>query len=97
LTANPHGTPPAGHPDCTLVSLCCDGNGRICGYGRDDIAYRQFGRLESCRVMKLERLTDERLAALLEKKTAKPRKVVIQWPPGQAARPGRATIDGRRR
>jgi hypothetical protein len=62
----------------SLAAIDGDGNGRICGYGRDDIAYRQFGRLESCRVMKLEQLTDERLAALLEKKTGKPHKVVIQ-------------------
>lgn len=62
----------------TLAAIDGDGNGQICGYGRDNIAYRQFGRLESCRVMTLERLTDERLAAVLETKTKKPRKVIIE-------------------
>lgn len=62
----------------SLAAVDGDGNGRICGYGRDNIAYQQFGRLESCRVMTLERLTDERLAEVLEKKTKKPRKVLIE-------------------
>ena len=62
----------------TLAAIDGDGNGQICGYGRDSIAYEQFGRMESCRVMTLERLTDERLAAVLEKKTKKPRKVIIE-------------------
>ena len=62
----------------SLAAIDGDGNGRICGYGRDNIAYHQFGRLESCRVIRLEQLTDERLAALREKKTEKPRKVVIE-------------------
>ena len=61
----------------TLAAVDGDSNGQICGYGRDAIAYREFGRLESCRVMSLERLTDERLAVLLEKKTKKPRKTII--------------------
>ncbi len=62
----------------TLAAIDGDGNGQICGYGRDSIAYEQFGRMESCRVMTLERLTDERLAAVLEKKTKKPHKVIIE-------------------
>ena len=55
-----------------------DGNGQICGFGRDNIVYYQFGRTESCRITTLEKLTDERLAAVMQKKTKKPRKVVIQ-------------------
>lgn len=62
----------------TLAAVDGDGNGRICGYGRDNIVYEQFGRLESCRVTTLERFTDERLAALMEKKAKKPRKVIIE-------------------
>ncbi len=61
----------------TLAAVDGDGNGQICGYGRDQIAYREFGRLESCRVMSLERLTDERREALLSKTVKKPRKTII--------------------
>lgn len=38
-----------------------DNNGQICGYGRDSLAYREFGRTEECRIISLERLTDLRL------------------------------------
>ena len=38
-----------------------DNNGQICGYGRDSLAYREFGRAESCRIMSLEKLSDLRL------------------------------------
>ncbi len=65
------------HQD-NLAAVDGDGNGQICGYGRDSIAYRQFGRMEDCRVMTLEKLTDERLAAVLEQKAKKPRKVIIE-------------------
>ena len=65
------------HPN-TLATIDGDGNRQICGYGRDDIAYEQFGRTERCRVLRLEKLTDERLATLMEKKTKKPRKVIIE-------------------
>ena len=60
-----------------LSAIDGDNNRQICGYGRDSIAYRQFGRIESCRVMKLAPLTDEGLAAALEKTSDKTRKVVI--------------------
>lgn len=62
----------------SLAAIDGDGNGQICGYGRDDIAYEQFGRVERCRVLRLEKLTDERLAAVMEKKTKMPRKVIIE-------------------
>ncbi len=65
------------HQD-TVAAIDRDGNGQICGYGRDDIAYRQFGRLESCRVTTLQQLTEEGLAAELEKDAKKPRKVIIE-------------------
>lgn len=58
----------------TLAAVDRDGNGQICGYGRDSIVYREFGRLESCRVISLERLSDERREALLAKADKKPRK-----------------------
>lgn len=61
-----------------LAAIDGDGNGQICGYGRDNIAYQTFGRTESCRVTTLRRLTEEQLAAALEKKTKKPRKVLIE-------------------
>ena len=37
-----------------------DNNGQICGYGRDSLAYREFGRTEGCRIMSLEKLTELR-------------------------------------
>lgn len=45
----------------TLATVDGDNNGQICGYGRDSIIYEQLGRLESCRVMGMEQLSDERL------------------------------------
>jgi len=62
----------------SLAAIDGDGNGQICGYGRDDIAYQQFGRMERCRLFRLEKLTDERLAAVMEMKAKKPRKVIIE-------------------
>jgi len=38
-----------------------DNNGQICGYGRDSLAYREFGRTEECRIMSLEKLSELRL------------------------------------
>jgi hypothetical protein len=61
-----------------LSAIDGDGNRQICGYGRDSIAYEQFGRVENCRIMTVELLTDESLAAALEKKARKPRKVIIE-------------------
>ena len=55
-----------------------DGNGQICGFGRDNIVFYRFGDNESCRITTLEKLSDGRLAAVMQKKTKKPRKVVIQ-------------------
>lgn len=45
----------------TLATVDGDHNDRICGYGRDSIAFERFGRLERCRVMGMEELSDERL------------------------------------
>lgn len=56
----------------TLAAVDGDGNGQICGFGRDAIAYRQFGRTESCRILELERLSDERREALLGSGARKP-------------------------
>jgi len=44
----------------TLGAVDGDGNGQICGYGRDSLAYREFGRTEQCRIMSLERLSELR-------------------------------------
>ncbi len=62
----------------SLAAIDGDGNGQICGYGRDNIVYREFGRTESCRIMTLEKATEERIAAVREKKAKKSRKVIIQ-------------------
>ena len=44
----------------TLVAADGDGNGQICGFGRDSVAYRNLGRVENCRILGLEQLSDER-------------------------------------
>ncbi len=44
----------------TLATVDEDNNGRICGFGRDSIAYDRMGRVESCRVLGVEELDDER-------------------------------------
>lgn len=44
----------------TLAAVDGDGNGQICGYGRDAVAYRGLGMVEHCRILALEKLTDER-------------------------------------
>jgi hypothetical protein len=43
-----------------LAAVDGDGNGQICGFGRDSIAYREFGRLEQCRILSIEKLSDLR-------------------------------------
>lgn len=43
-----------------LAAVDGDGNGQICGFGRDSIAYRNLGMVEDCRIMGLEQLSDER-------------------------------------
>lgn len=49
-----------------LASIDGDQNGRICGFGRDSIGYERFGRRESCRVMGVEELSDERRLRVME-------------------------------
>ena len=48
----------------TLASVDGDRNGQICGFGRDSLAYRNFGRLENCRILGMEQLSDERRVEL---------------------------------
>lgn len=43
-----------------LATVDGDDNGQICGFGRDSIAYREFGRLEQCRILSIEKLSDLR-------------------------------------
>jgi hypothetical protein len=47
-----------------LAPVDGDGNGQICGFGRDSIAYRRMGMVEDCRILGLEQLSDERRVAL---------------------------------
>ena len=61
-----------------LAAVDGDGDSQICGFGRDNIAYHQLGSTESCRIMTLEKATEERIAEVLEKKSTKPRKVIIE-------------------
>lgn len=47
-----------------LAAVDGDVNGQICGFGRDAMAYRRMGRLEQCRILGLEALSDARREAL---------------------------------
>ncbi len=59
-----------------LAAVDGDRNGQICGFGRDSIAYRGLGRVENCRILGLEELSDERRLELgLGVPQPKPRKV----------------------
>ncbi len=57
----------------TLATVDGDGNGQICGFGRDSIAYRAFGRVESCRIISMEALTDLRRYEVLGESPPTPR------------------------
>lgn len=58
----------------TLAAVDGDGNGQICGFGRDSIAYRRMGMVEDCRVLGLEQLSDERRETLgVGEKPAEPK------------------------
>jgi hypothetical protein len=56
-----------------LVAVDGDGNGQICGYGRDSIAFDRMGRVENCRILGLEQLTDERRLDLGLAEPARPK------------------------
>ena len=47
-----------------LAAVDGDGNGQVCGFGRDAMAYRRMGQVEQCRILGLEALSDERREAL---------------------------------
>ena len=51
----------------TLAVVDGDGNGQICGFGRDTIAFEQLGRVQSCRIMGMEELNEERRLEVLGK------------------------------
>jgi hypothetical protein len=57
-----------------LAPVDGDGNGQICGFGRDSIAYRRMGMVEDCRILGLEQLSDERRLELGVGVPAKPQK-----------------------
>jgi hypothetical protein len=52
----------------TLGTVDGDNNGQICGFGRDSIVYEQMGRVETCRVLGMEELSEERLNKVMSKK-----------------------------
>lgn len=51
----------------TLAVVDGDNNGQICGFGRDSIGFEQLGRVESCRIMGMEELSEERRLEVLGK------------------------------
>jgi len=57
-----------------LAPVDGDGNGQICGFGRDSIAYRRMGMVEDCRILGLEQLSDEKRLALGVGVPPKPKK-----------------------
>jgi hypothetical protein len=44
----------------SLAAVDGDRNGQICGFGRDSIAYENMGRVENCRILAMQELSDER-------------------------------------
>ena len=44
----------------SLAVVDGDRNGQICGFGRDEVAYERMGLVEHCRILGMEKLTDER-------------------------------------
>jgi hypothetical protein len=67
-----------------LAAVDGDGNGQICGFGRDSVAYRNLGRGENCRITGLELLTDERRIELgLGVREKKPKKAEKQKKEGE--------------
>ena len=44
----------------SLAAVDGDGNGQVCGFGRDSIAYRRMGMVENCRILGMQELSDER-------------------------------------
>lgn len=44
----------------SLAAVDGNGDGQVCGYGRDAIAFHRVGRVENCRILGLEQLSDER-------------------------------------
>jgi hypothetical protein len=57
----------------SLVAVDGDGNGQVCGYGLDSIAFHRAGRVENCRILGLERLTEERRLELGLAQPARPK------------------------
>ena len=51
----------------TLAVVDGDNNGQICGFGRDSVGFEQFGRVEYCRIMGMEELSEERRLEVLGK------------------------------
>jgi hypothetical protein len=43
-----------------FIAVDGDGNGQICGDGRDSLKYRRLSMVENCRIMRLEELSDDR-------------------------------------
>jgi hypothetical protein len=57
----------------SLAAVDGDGNGQVCGYGRDSLAFRHMGRVENCRILGLEQLSEERRLELGLAMPAKPK------------------------
>lgn len=71
-----------------LAPVDGDGNGQICGFGRDSIAYRRMGMVEQCRILGLEQLSDEKRMALGVGVPPKPKKADKQEDkPGDGEKP----------
>jgi hypothetical protein len=51
----------------SLAVVDGDNNGQICGFGRDTVAFEQLGRVESCRIMGMEELSEQRRLEVLGK------------------------------
>ena len=72
-----------------LAPVDGDGNGQICGFGRDSIAYRRLGMVEDCRILGLEQLSDERRLELGVGVPPKPQKSKEEKQDGKAEDDGK--------
>ena len=64
----------------SLAAVDGDGNGQICGYGRDSVAFHGLGKVESCRILGLEQLSDERRLELGLDEPQKPKQAEEEKP-----------------
>ncbi len=64
----------------SLAAVDGDGNGQICGFGRDSVAFHGMGKVETCRILGLEQLSEERRLELGLVEPPKPKQADDEQP-----------------